>query len=42
MKRLTIIAVFLIACFLAAAGLSPQSARAEGNVRCAQRQTDGF
>ena len=37
MKRLTIIAVLLIACFLAAAGLSPQSARAEGDVRCGRK-----
>ena len=36
MKRLTIIAA-LIACLLAAAGLPPQSARAEGNVRCGQK-----
>ncbi len=36
MKRLTIIAA-LIACLLAAVGLPPQSARAEGNVRCGQK-----
>ena len=38
MKRLTAIAVF-ITCLLIAAGLSPQSARAEDNVRCGQKDS---
>ena len=35
MKRLTVIAVVVV-CLLAEAGLSPQLARADGNIRCAR------
>ena len=36
MKRLMVIAVVVV-CLLAEAGLSPQLAHADGNIRCAQR-----